>query len=291
MLWLAACIVFTSFLIIAFKYFEKYQVKTIPAIAFNYLTCGTLGFLFQEDYSGFFQLSYTHTWVWLSIGLGLSFIVVFYLLGINTQINGITIGAISNKLSVVIPISIALIFYGDKFTIVKAIGILLALIAVVLTHIKPHSTAASSTSKTSWLLPFVVFIGSGITDSALNFIQKFYLPERQNELMIFFVFGSAATAGFIIAAYQYFNHQIVFGKKEMIAGFLLGLPNFGSMFTILKALQHSGLEHSVVWPINNVGIIVFSTFYSVLVFKEKLNLVNMAGIFVALAAIIMMSLS
>ena len=213
---------------------------------------------------------------------------MFYLLGINTQKNGITIGAISNKLSVVIPICVAILFYGEKFTALKGLGIFLALLSVVLANVKNQDSKAKNASL---ILPLIVFIGSGLTDSALNFIQKFYLPNGKNELMIFFVFGAAAIAGFSIALYNYFKHHITFGRKEIIAGFLLGLPNFGSMFTILKALQNSGLEHSIVWPINNVGVIVFSTFYSIIFFKEKLLPINILGIFIALLAIAMMALS
>ncbi len=286
MIWLALCIVFTSFLIIAFKYFEKYKVVTMPAIAFNYLTCGLLGFIFQHNHSAIFQME-MQPWIFYAGALGLVFIVVFYLLGINTQINGITVGAISNKLSVVIPVAIAIYAYNERVTVLKVAGILLALLSVVLTNIKtrkPDGTVA----KRNWLLPFVVFIGSGIADSFLNFIQKFHLPLQFNELFIAIVFLTAALAGFMVSFYNARFKNIHFGKKELLAGFLLGLPNFGSIFSILKALQHSGLEHSILWPVNNVGIIVFSGIYSVIFFKEKLEPINIFGIMMAVAAIVFM---
>jgi drug/metabolite transporter (DMT)-like permease len=286
MIWLALCIVFTSFLIIAFKYFEKYKVVTIPAIAFNYLTCGLMGLIFQQNHEAMFQL-HLQPWILYAIALGLLFIVVFYLLGINTQINGITVGAIANKLSVVIPVAIAIYAYNEKVTALKVIGILLALLSVVLSNIKLQKNN-SNVVKRNWLLPFVVFIGSGICDSFLNFIQKYHLPEQFNELFIAIVFLTAALAGFVVALYNSLFKNIAFGKKEMIAGFLLGLPNFASIFSILKALQHSGLEHSILWPINNVGIIVFSSVYSVVFFKEKLEPINIFGIMIAVAAIVFM---
>lgn len=288
MFWLLACIVFTSFLIISFKYFEQYKVATIPAIAFNYLTCATLGFLFQSNYATVLSISFLEPWVMLSLALGVSFIIVFYFVGINTQKNGITIGAVSNKLSVVIPICITIAFYGEKLTVLKGTGIFLALLSVVLANVKKQNSNAKNASL---LLPLIVFIGSGLTDSALNFIQKFYLPEGKNELMIFFVFGAAAIAGFAVVLYNYFKYHLSFGKKEIFAGFLLGLPNFGSMIAILNVLQSSGIEHSIVWPLINVGVIVFSTFYSVVFFKEKLLPINILGIFIALMAIVMMALS
>lgn len=286
MIWLGLCIVFTSFLIIAFKYFEKYKVVTMPAIAFNYLTCGLMGLIFQQNHNAVFQLQ-PQPWILYAIALGLLFIVVFYLLGINTQINGITVGAIANKLSVVIPVAIAIYAYNEKVTVLKIIGILLALLSVILSNLKIQKNNNAAV-KRNWLLPFVVFIGSGICDSFLNFIQKYHLPQQFNELFIAIVFLTAALVGFVIAFYNSFFKKITFGKKEIIAGFLLGLPNFASIFSILKALQLSGLEHSVLWPINNVGIIVFSSLYSVLFFKEKLQTINIVGILAAVVAIIFM---
>jgi drug/metabolite transporter (DMT)-like permease len=289
MIWLALCIVFTSFLIIAFKYFEKYKVVTMPGIAFNYLTCALLGFAFQKNHASILHLSF-EPWVIYSVILGLLFIVVFYLLGRNTQINGITVGAIANKLSVVIPIAVAIVAYNEKVTALKITGIVLALLSVVLTNIKSKTEEGTKVEKRNWLLPFVVFIGSGMCDSLLNFIQKFFLPAEFNELFIFFVFGTAFLAGFVASLYNWWFKNISFGKKEIIAGILLGIPNFGSIFSILKALQTSGLEHSVMWPINNVGVIVFSAIYSVIFFKEKLSAINLTGIGVAIAAIILMTL-
>ncbi len=285
MIWLGLCIIFTSFLIIAFKYFEKYQVQTMPAIAFNYLTCGLMGLIFQQNHEAMFQLQ-LQPWILFAVALGLLFIVVFYLLGINTQINGITVGAIANKLSVVIPVAIAIYAYNEKVTALKVTGILLALLSVVFANLKAQKNNA--VVKRNWLLPFVVFIGSGICDSFLNFIQKYHLPEQFNELFIAIVFLTAALSGFVRALYNSFFKNITFGKKEIIAGFLLGLPNFASIYSILKALQFSGLEHSVLWPINNVGIIVFSSLYSVIFFKEKLQLINILGIVTAIISIIFM---
>jgi drug/metabolite transporter (DMT)-like permease len=282
MIWLALCVFFTSCLIIGFKYFQKYGVNTLPAVAINYLTCSILGFVTQPDFNATTQLK-PEPWLFLTIALGLVFIVVFTILGITTQRNGVTVAAIANRLSVIIPVSIALVYYGEKITIVKIIGIILALIAVVLTNIQ---TSKQKNNSAGFLLPVILFIGSGITDSFLNYIQRFYLPEHFYNLFISIVFGTAFLAGTIGAIFMRYR----FGKKEFIAGILLGIPNFASIFTILKALQNPHIEDSIVWPINNVGVIVFTALYALIVFKEKLNAYNFAGIAIALAAILMMTL-
>jgi len=283
MLWLALCIVFTSFLIIGFKYFQQYHIHTLPGITINYFTCAALAFLSQNNYGAITQLTF-HPWIFLTIALGTLFIIVFTIIGYSTIQNGVTITTIANKLSVVIPISIALIIYGEKITGLKIAGIVLAIISVVLSNMKPNE---KNSSKRNILLTVMLFIGSGIVDSFVNYIQRFHLPSDSNQLFISIAFGTACIGGLLASIIK----KDSFGKKEIIAGVLLGIPNFGSIFCILKALQNPAIEDSVVWTINNVGVIVFSTLYAVFIFKERLNNFNVFGIIIAVAAILMMTLS
>jgi drug/metabolite transporter (DMT)-like permease len=282
MTWLALCIVFTSFLILGFKYFQQYNVATMPGIAINYLTCSSCAFLWHFYHSGE-AVTTLDTWVYLSVALGMLFIVVFYLIGKTAMTNGVTITAIANKLSVVIPISLALFLYGEKVTGLKIAGIMLALVSVVLANIKVSGEKQPGT----FMLPALLFVGSGMVDSTINYIQRFHVPEHFTMIFVSIAFGTACVLGNIWAIFN----KDSFGKKEIIAGILLGLPNFGSIFCILKALQNPFIEDSIVWTINNVGVIIFSTVYAVIVFKERLNFYNILGILVAVAAILMVTLS
>jgi drug/metabolite transporter (DMT)-like permease len=287
MLWLALCIVFTSCLIISFKHFEQWNIKILPAITFNYVTCSLLGLLTQQNISLQTVSSWQH-WMTLSVLLGFAFIVVYYLLSMTTVRNGVTVGAIANKLSVVIPVTIAIMIYGEKATLFKIIGILLALASVILTNIKNGN---SEKVKAGILLPVIVFIGSGLSDSLLNYIQRFHLADEYFGLFIGIVFSSAFLLGITATAMAYFFKKETFGLRDIVAGLILGIPNFGSMFTILKALQSPSIEDSVVWTLNNMGVIVFATIYAVFVFKEKLNRYNIAGILLALFAIMLIMAS
>jgi drug/metabolite transporter (DMT)-like permease len=282
MFWLALCIVFTSFLILGFKYFQQYDVKTMPGIAINYLTCSSCAFIWHFYHSGE-AVAKMDTWVYLSVGLGMLFIVVFFLIGKTAMTNGVTITAIANKLSVVIPISLALFLYGEKVTGLKIAGILFALVSVVLANLKVKGEKHNGT----FLLPALLFVGSGMVDSTINYIQRFHVPEHFTMMFVSISFGTACVLGTIWALFN----KDTFGKNEIIAGILLGLPNFGSIFCILKALQNPLIEDSVVWTTNNVGVIVFSTVYAVVMFREKLNAYNILGIVIAVVSILMVTLS
>ena len=64
--------------------------------------------------------------------------------------------------------------------------------------------------------------------------------------------------------------------------------NFGSIYFLL-AMLGVGWERSVVFPINNVAVILFSVFVALLFFKEKLSKLNWFGIILAIAAIVLIA--
>ena len=285
MLWLLLCIVFTSCLIISFKHFDLLQIRVLPAITFNYVTCTFLGWLLQQNSENATAYEW-QPWMWLSILLGFAFIAVYYLLSRATIENGVTVGAIANKLSVVIPVIIAIRVYGESFSAFKGAGIFLAVLAVVLANIK---SSGAGLKRASVLLPVVVFLGSGFSDSFLNYIQKFYLSSEDFGVFISMVFGSAFFLGIIGSLLMLYFRNHTFGWRDIGAGLLLGVANFGSMFTILKALESPNIEDSVVWAVNNVGVIIFASVYSQIVFREKLSFINKMGILTAISAIVLLT--
>ncbi len=71
----------------------------------------------------------------------------------------------------------------------------------------------------------------------------------------------------------------------------LGLVNFGSIYFLVQALKVTGMDSSVFFPLNNIGIVVLSTALSVLIFKESLSKVNIAGILLSVVALVVLMLS
>jgi uncharacterized membrane protein len=69
----------------------------------------------------------------------------------------------------------------------------------------------------------------------------------------------------------------------VIAGICIGIPNYFSIWCLVHFLQDSPWETSASLPVNNMGIVLFSTLVAALLFKEKLSNINWTGI--ALSAI------
>jgi len=191
-------------------------------------------------------------------------------------------------MSVVVPISIAILFYGDGISVSKIIGIVLAIMAVYLVSHK--ETQGKVTDKFWWLFPLIIFVCSGIIDSSINYAQRNLLNDLNFDAFLSTIFATAFIFGFIVLLYQLIIKKEKFQWQAIPAGMILGTINFGTMYFIISALNTNVLEPSVLFPINNLSILTLSTVVSVIVFKEKLSSKNWIGIGLSLLAILILGL-
>ena len=98
-----------------------------------------------------------------------SCISFFY--GMGTQKVGISITTVANKMSLIIPVSAAIVLYEDKLTFVKVIAFLLALVGIYLSSTKAGQL--SFDKRYLWII-IIIFLGQGISDAIFNdFAQNF----------------------------------------------------------------------------------------------------------------------
>jgi uncharacterized membrane protein len=62
-----------------------------------------------------------------------------------------------------------------------------------------------------------------------------------------------------------------------------------SIWCLIKVLKQYQENSSAIFPIVNIGIVLFSTMMAFFVFKEKLSKLNWIGIVVAVVAIVLLS--
>ena len=87
---------------------------------------------------------------------------------------------------------------------------------------------------------------------------------------------------------QIINGKFQFHWKNILGGILLGIPNYYSMEFLLKAFK-TDIESSTLFTINNVGIVILTTVFALLFFKEKLIKKNWIGIALAVFSILLVS--
>ena len=278
-------VIFAALLVIIFKFFERFSVNTFPAIVINYATCTFIAFLFIQDFS--FSKVLNTSWVGYAFLLGSIFISIFFLTSQTARYFGASTAAVSMKLGLVFPIMLSAIVYHETFGFLKIAGLVFALIAVVLTSWKNNSNSYSR-NKLIIILPAIVFVGSGLCDSMVQFMQKTFVSDADSPVFTFSLFLAALVAGFSVLIMSLFRRKPGVGVKELIGGIALGIPNYFSIYFLLKALNQSGLESSAIFPVVNIGTVAAATIFSIIYFKEKLSIINWLGLAFAGIGIIFM---
>lgn len=277
-------ILFSSSLYVVFKYFEKYNVNTLHAIIVNYIVAGTCGFLF---YNGKVNFSIVPEKPWFigAVALGFLFIFIFNLMALTAQKNGLSVASVSGKMSVVIPILFAVIVYKEQLGLLKVLGIIIALLAVYFTSVKEKSNTIPFNKKTL-IYPILLFIGSGIIDTFIKYMETNYLSQQEVPYFSAMVFSFAGIIGFVTLIIK---RDFNFKWKNVVGGILLGVPNYFSIVYLLKALQNKDLNSSTVFTINNVAIVMLSTILGIIIFKEQLIKKNWLGIALAVISILLVA--
>ncbi len=287
MFYLLISICISSFLFVIFKLFDVLKINTFQAIVVNYFVAAVLGFYLSNNSVSLQEIP-NQPWFLGAFLLGIMFILVFNVMALTSQKNGLSVASVSSKMSVVIAIVFGVWYYEESLGFVKLFGILLALIAVYLTSVKEKKEKKETTVKqVSLLFPILLFFGSGAIDTSLKFIETTFVEEGGVPLFSATIFGCAFILGMTILLYQIVKGTFRFEFKNILGGILLGVPNYFSIVYLLKALSTDGMESSTAFTLNNVGIVILSTLFGLFIFKEKLILKNWLGIVIAIVSILL----
>jgi drug/metabolite transporter (DMT)-like permease len=287
MLYLFGSIVLTSYLTLAFKVCEKYGVSIFQAIVFNYITCVITGSIVN----GAFPInseSIHQIWFQWACLMGVLFITIFNVVGMTAQKISVAVASVANKLSLIIPVVLSVYLYHETVKGWKLFGVILALLAVILTCYQPASkdgTNKTDHGKLKYLLPVALFFGSGFLDALINHVQQNYVTAENSNAYLISGFFSAASIGSLYLIYQYISGKQVFAFKHLLAGILIGIPNYFSIWCLVHFLKQSPWQSSASIPVNNMGIVLFSSVVAWILFKERLSKINWLGIALSLVAI------
>lgn len=271
-----------NILIIIFKFFNKYKVDNLQALIVNYITAGTLGVMNSEK-AITFDYVINADWLFHAMIVGSLFIIVFNLYATGTQKVGIAITTVANKMSLVIPVAIALYVYPNaNISIWTIIAFVLALLGIYLSSTKNGKLTFNK--QYLWLI-ILVFVGQGIADSVFNYAQKNTIGIGESPAFFSVLFMMAAICGVLILIGRSFKEKVKFSYKNIIGGIVLGIPNYGSLIYFFEALDSSGLHPSVVFPIVSMGVVVLSAIIGIIFYKESLSRTNWIGIVSSVVAI------
>ena len=283
MQYLALSILFSSLIFVIFKLFMRFHVQTLYAIITNYVVACLVGLIFYKGEVDVVNLP-SKSWFWGAMALGVLFIIVFNLMAETSQKLGVSVASVATKMSFVLPAVLGVFIYKEELDYIKVIGIVLAVFAVYLASMKQSQ---DSFKPSMLVLPFLVFLGSGIVDASIKYFQEVHVPEEEFALFSALVFFFAGSIGSIFILIKAVKQPFKINYKNVLGGIALGIPNFFSIYFLMLALGYKGLNSASIFTVNNVGIVLLSTVLGILLFKEKLNIKNWLGIGLAILSILL----
>lgn len=286
MMYIILSILCSTIIFILFKLFGKYDVNNLQAIVGNYFIAGVLGWLPYIQTSNAPNIIEWSIWPLL---IGFMFITLFQLMAKITQERGVNVVSVTVKMSVMIPILSGILIYNETITNWNAIGIALALLAVYAIN-KPRPGTVRTTGS-AWIGPAILFIGSGLLDAFLKVIKEDFVAPDNLGAFTSTAFAIAGVLGVLFVIFRiYIKRDLNWSPKSWIWGLALGIPNYGSIYFLLKALDGK-IPSAVLFPINNVGIVGLSAVVAWALFKERITTWKLLGLIFAGIAIVLMSLS
>lgn len=292
MIHLLLSILFSVALLLLFRLFPRYGVRTFQAIAFNYLTCLAFGAFFLEKNP--LRPLPPLLPLLLTLFLGFSFLLSFNLTSLSVRRAGVAVTSLAVNLSLVVPVLVSLLLLGQSSRPLGGAnyaGLVLALLAVGLVAMKPRvrhggTLAAPHLPRSTGgaaLLPLAVFLLNGLINSLTNFLTKQGVFSETAFAWLAFA-GAAGSAGLAFGAQLARGRERLHGRS-LLGGAVLGVSNYLSYLFLVNALRDFGGNGALLFPLYNLGTILAATALGVLGFGERLSVLNKIGLGLAVGAL------
>lgn len=273
MIFLFLTILCSSSIALILKYNETKKGHPVILLNSNYFSASVVSLIIIA-FQGEFDFSLGT--ILFGAFLGLMFFVTFFLFAKSIEVAGTALATVSSRLSVIIPIVFSIILYDEIPSTLQSVGIFFALVTIYLFY---QSLKRGSEGKLKIIDGFYLFallVGIGVNDFCLKIFQN-WKPVEEKSIFIFCIFFSA----FLFSLIYILLKGLKYKKGPIISGTILGIPNVLSSVFLLAAL--AAVPGIVVFPVTNIGIILFSSIGAWAIYKETLNnfgkLAILTGIF------------
>lgn len=260
---------------ILLKISKNKGISINQAVAINYPVAAISAFiLFKPNFVDNYNVLLSEWQILLSLGVLLP--SVFIIMGECVKQAGIAKSDAAQRLSLFLPILAAFLIFGEIFSVGKILAVVLAIVSLTALVYKPKSKIQSTGS--IWVL-LGVWFGYGIIDILFKQLSKNTAMTATNLCTVF-----------ILSAIILFTYLIIrkikWNKASIFGGIILGCLNFGNIYFYFRAHQVYNNNPTLIFAAMNLGVISFGTIIGTAVFKEKINVINIIGIVLAMAAIV-----
>lgn len=276
----AICSVLVSVLL---KLARRYEIDVAQAIGWNYLAASILcWFLLHPSLDG---LSRSGTpWAAL-LGLAVALPALFLVLAACVQWAGIVLTDIAQRMSLLLSLMAAFLFFGESAGVQKIVGLVLGLVAVAGILIRPGRDVGTEGAR-AWPLLLTVWVGLALIDVMLKCIAAAGTPFSASLQVSF---GLALVGMLIWLPVRVLRRQAVLSLRNCAAGVLLGCLNFANILFYVKAHKALSAQPAVVFASMNIGVVVLGTLVGAGVFRERLSRLNCLAVGLAICAIVVIA--
>lgn len=207
---------------------------------------------------------------------GAMYLLGFLLFQWNVGKNGVVLSSTFMKLGVLISIGVSILIFGEKPGIAQALGIVLAVGAIVVINGKGEGAAASRGG-----LVLLLLLG-GMADAMSKFFEEWGDPREESWFLLL-----TFLVALLLCLVLVLKKKQRLGKWELIFGLMIGIPNYFSSLLFLKALE--SVRAVIAYPVYSVGGILAVTAVGLLLFRERLQKHRWLALAVILTALVLLN--
>ena len=282
MFYLIAGFICSALVSIVLKISDKKEYDRYGMLAVNYLTC-LIPFLISQRNKSFppFDSDFIFCLL-LALVNGAMYLAGMAINQMNVKRNGAVLQASFARLGVMVP-CLAIVFFGERPSLLQAGGIIVVLAAFCIMNIrKKNEDEKSARTKPAFFLLLMGLLFGGLADSMLKVFEELGSASL-DEWFMGLTFISAA----IMCIIMTIAGKGKIWKTEIITGMCLGIPNYLSSLFLLKSL--SSVSAYIAYPTYSVGAILAVIAASTLFFHEKLSAYSRISVLMIIAAIVMLN--
>lgn len=225
----------------------------------------------------------------LGVAGGVAFATSFATLLPVMRMRGVSITTAVMRLSVLIPILVAVVWWGERPTSAQVIGATLALAAMPLLGIQTTAAPGRLQRRQTTLL-LVLFVLNGLCALSIRAYRQFGTVE-QTSAFLAILFGTAGLVLGVLLTRDRLYRQAAMAPSTLGAvadGALLGLVNAGANLALVSALRQ--IPGVLVFPIQGAVGLVLASLVARALWAERITRLEAVGMGVAVVAVVCVNL-
>ena len=271
MISLILAIVSSMLITVIMRVSETRRRNPTVMLAMNYFTCCVCSWLTAGMPALFPAQEGLPMAMGLGVIAGVLFLLGFVLLQWNLTRNGVVLPATFQKLGVIVPTVMAIVFFGETPRLMQVIGIALTIAAIILMQGKSGERGSLGGL-------IALLLAGGLADGMSKIYAQFGPAGLEDHYLLYTFF-----VALVLCALLCVKRGEKLTLRDALWGVAVGVPNYFSALFLLRAM--TTVPAVVAYPTFSVGTIILVAAVSAVVFRERLSrrkLLCLAMILVAL---------